>query len=104
MLLDSRSEKATWALSAATINESRSIRDVWRPLSWRAPSVAMMEPVDPRTSDDHPNVPRFDRASDGRVAVQAHLRATFVVVAGVLPHHRHREEVDSDRAGEKRAK
>ena len=43
----------------------------------------MVQAADPRKSDHLPEVPRLDLARDRRVAVEAHVRAVLVVVAGV---------------------
>lgn len=55
-----------------------------RSTSRRLPDVAMVQAADPRKSDDRPELLRLDRARDRRVAVEAHVRAILVVVAGVL--------------------
>jgi hypothetical protein len=44
----------------------------------------MVKPTDTRDSDDLPELLRLNRAGDRRVAVEAHMRAIFVVVVGVL--------------------
>ena len=45
----------------------------------------MVQAADPRKRDDFPDLFRLDDARDRRVAVEAHVRAIFVVVAGVPP-------------------
>jgi|HubBroStandDraft_3_1064219.scaffolds.fasta_scaffold743138_1 hypothetical protein len=44
----------------------------------------MVQAADARKSDHLPELPRLDLAPDRRVAVEAHVRAVVVVVAGVL--------------------
>ena len=43
----------------------------------------MVQAADPWKSDHLPELPRLDLAPDRRVAVEAHVRAVLVVVAGV---------------------
>ncbi len=43
----------------------------------------MVQAADPRESNHLPDLPRLDLARDRRVAVEAHVRAVLVVVAGV---------------------
>jgi hypothetical protein len=44
----------------------------------------MVQAADPRQCNHVPELPRLDRASDRRVAVECHVRAVLVVVGGVL--------------------
>lgn len=44
----------------------------------------MGQAADSRKRHDLPELSRLDRASDQRIAVDAHVRAVLVVVAGVL--------------------
>ena len=44
----------------------------------------MVQAADPRDSDHLPELPRLDIARDRCVAVEAHVRAVAVVIAGVL--------------------
>ena len=44
----------------------------------------MVHAADPWQRDHLPELPRLDRASDRRVAVEPHVRAVLVVVGGVL--------------------
>ena len=44
----------------------------------------MVQAADSRQRDHVPELPRLDRASDRRVAVEPHVRAALVVVGGVL--------------------
>jgi len=51
--------------------------------SHRPPDIPMVQAADPRKSDHLPELPRLDLAGDRRVAVEAHVRAVLVVVAGM---------------------
>jgi hypothetical protein len=44
-----------------------------------------MQATDAREGNDAPAGFRFDRARDGRIAVEGHMWAVLVVVARVLP-------------------
>src|SRR3984957_18170637 len=52
--------------------------------SRRPSDIPMVQAAAPRQRDAPPELPRFDRASDRRVAVEPHVRAVLVVVGGVL--------------------
>src|ERR1017187_532653 len=52
--------------------------------SRRPSNIPMVQAADPQQRDHLPELPRLDRASDRRVAVEPHVRAVIVVVGGVL--------------------
>src|ERR1035438_3054120 len=70
------------AVSACCAGE-KDIEPRRRRWSRRPPDIPMVQAADPGQRDHLPELPRLDRARDRRVAVEAHVRAVLVVVAGV---------------------
>jgi hypothetical protein len=44
----------------------------------------MMEPADARKCDDRASAPRLDRACDGRVAIERHVRSVLVAIGDLF--------------------